>query len=220
VRRCLLLSLGLWSQRASDRHSKRSCDRQAGKPSSLLACPIVAANPVRHPRPVHIDAREAECFKSGMALTSTYVSLRESDSLSRYYIVPRIGEMSRATSACATITGHPNTIKRCPLLGAKRTSRFLERMSAYDPKRTCGGPPGSKERCNFRVFGALVAAATVIASLTAAGVAQLRWRRHCSGRNGAICITVPSRIRPTMLREITKRQFRENGSRVLNPRAF
>jgi hypothetical protein len=30
-------------------------------------------------------------------------------------------------------------IKRCPLLGVKRTSRFNEVMSAYDPKRTSAG---------------------------------------------------------------------------------
>jgi hypothetical protein len=34
------------------------------------------------------------------------------------------------------LSGHPAVARQCPLLGAKRTSRFQGAMSAFDPKRT------------------------------------------------------------------------------------
>jgi hypothetical protein len=33
-------------------------------------------------------------------------------------------------------SGHADTLNRCPLLGVKRTSQLLSRMSANDPLRT------------------------------------------------------------------------------------
>src|SRR5262249_12779909 len=33
-------------------------------------------------------------------------------------------------------SGHHDPLSQCPLLGVKRTSRSLGRMSAFDPKRT------------------------------------------------------------------------------------
>jgi hypothetical protein len=33
-------------------------------------------------------------------------------------------------------SGHRNSLRQCPLLGVKRTSRIQSVMSAFDPKRT------------------------------------------------------------------------------------
>jgi hypothetical protein len=33
-------------------------------------------------------------------------------------------------------SGHPGALGQCPLLGVKRTSRLIDAMSVFDPKRT------------------------------------------------------------------------------------
>ena len=37
------------------------------------------------------------------------------------------------------LSGHPSVVRQCPLSRAKRTSRLIEAMSAFDPKADMGG---------------------------------------------------------------------------------
>jgi hypothetical protein len=48
------------------------------------------------------------------------------------------GTLIRINRPCLLLaqSGHGHGAERCPLLGVKRTSHFLDRMSAFDPKRT------------------------------------------------------------------------------------
>jgi len=46
------------------------------------------------------------------------------------------GQLLRRICLLLAQSGHPAALTQCPLLGVKRTSFRLRRMSAYDPKRT------------------------------------------------------------------------------------
>jgi hypothetical protein len=44
--------------------------------------------------------------------------------------------IGREQSTCLALSGHPNALSQCPLLGVKQTSAATNPMSAFDPKRT------------------------------------------------------------------------------------
>jgi hypothetical protein len=46
------------------------------------------------------------------------------------------GYCCNAVGPLVAQSGHYDCAEPCPLLGVKRTSHFLDRMSAFDPKRT------------------------------------------------------------------------------------
>jgi hypothetical protein len=53
-------------------------------------------------------------------------------------------------------SGYPSVVRRCPLLGVKRTSGESAPMSAFDPKRTFAGLRSAGLTCYhalFRAFG-------------------------------------------------------------------
>jgi hypothetical protein len=61
-----------------------------------------------------------------------------------------LGELEHLSSAvnipyarlkCLAQSGHPDTLKQCPLSRVKRTSPFQSVMSAFDPKRTSASYP-------------------------------------------------------------------------------